>query len=157
MSVHQSPQCDCLFCCLDLDSSNYAEFLPPSLSLPWRPSPYCSACIEQFFIAQQWNKYLKSIAEADCAAALRRVLNKPPPVRVEDKGFKTDESPEGIVGKFWFMDSDREVESKVTGSLEGDELIKFMEEKKAGLVALEAAEAESGDVALLQKEMAKGK
>jgi hypothetical protein len=147
---HQAPSGDCLFCCAELDESCYAEFMPPSLS-KWKPAPYCSNCIQQFFIDQQWAKYLKSIAEADCAAALRRVLSKHPPLYVTDKGFATDESAEGVVGQFWFSNSNAVHSSKLKDALEGQERDRFFEEKKLGLAALEAAEAESGDMALAAK------
>jgi hypothetical protein len=157
MSLHRVPSGDCLFCCAEFDDSCYAEYLPPSLTGNWIPSPYCSNCIQQFFIDQQWAKYLKSIAEADCAAALRRVLNKPPPLYVTDKGFASDESPEGVVGQFWFMQGDLVKSSKLKDALEGDERDLFWQEKKIGLEALEAAEAASGDMVLAAKAAAEKK
>jgi hypothetical protein len=83
---HQLPTGDCTFCCDDLVSENYVEYQSVENG-PWLRSQYCKDCIETHFISGQWKKYIDSIASADCAAALRRVLSQPPCINVKDAGL----------------------------------------------------------------------
>eukprot|EP00475_Leptophrys_vorax_P006054 TRINITY_DN1368_c0_g1_i1.p1 TRINITY_DN1368_c0_g1~~TRINITY_DN1368_c0_g1_i1.p1 ORF type:complete len:163 (+),score=52.74 TRINITY_DN1368_c0_g1_i1:55-543(+) len=152
--IHGAPTGECLICCCDMDETNYAEFKGAGTDF-WKASPYCSPCIEGYFKAKQWEKYLETLekAQVDCAAALRRVLAKGPPLYVHDKAFASDVNPDGVVDSFWYVDVGV-VSSKIVGALEGDERQKFWDEKNEFLAALEVAEAESGDMALLKKQEA---
>jgi len=89
----------------------------------------------------QWANYLEQIAKADCAAALRRVLNGPPPINVKDQGFPCEgEGATGEVYQFWYA-SDNEVHcAKLMGSLIGTERDAFWAEKQAFLTATEREE-----------------
>jgi hypothetical protein len=150
MAEHASPSGECIICCSDLDNTNYAEFKGAGVDI-WKPSPYCSECIEGFFKAQQWAKYLELFEKADCAAALRRVMSKPPPVTVHDKAFASDNNAEGVVSSFWYASTGSEESAKIVGALEGAARDEFWKEKTAALEAMEVAERESGDMALLAK------
>ena len=129
-----------MICCSDMDTSNYAEFRM-SESDSWFPSPYCSQCIADNFIMKQWSRYLELVHKADCAAALRRLLSKPVPTHVSDRGFASDENPEGRVHSFWFSDQDRIVSARLEGSLEGEALEAFVKQQHEMLAAFEVAEA----------------
>ena len=116
---------------------------------PWMPSVYCQQCLEGQFIAQQWQTYLDNISKADCAAALRRLITKPPPINVKDAGLPcednatTDDDPErgeGEVHSFWYASDGAEHSAKLAGSLMGEERSRFWEEKKDFLTVTELEE-----------------
>lgn len=109
------------------------------LAGPWLPSVYCQQCLESQFIAQQWQTYLDNISKADCAAALRRLITKPPPINVKDAGLPCDDNTtddsdsergEGEVHSFWYASDGGEHGAKLVGSLVGEERRRFWEEKK---------------------------
>jgi hypothetical protein len=127
-AVHGVPTGECIFCCEDLDSEIYAEYRGEACG-PWLPSGYCRECLEEFFIKQQWQKYVDDLAKADCAAALRRSLAKPPPVNVADKGLplpdttSTGTKATGEVHSFWWCNTDTVVSAKLDGSITGSVLL----------------------------------
>lgn len=154
---HAAPSGDCVFCCDDLTEENYVEYraVPDG---PWLKSIYCQPCLETHFIQGQWQKYLDSIAAADCAAALRRVLSAPPPINVKDAGLPCkDNGYNEEVQSFWFS-SDKQVHSaKLVGSLEGEARDKFWSEKQAFLTATELQEELAKAEAAKEKEKEKEK
>lgn len=154
MSGHQQPDGECIFCVMELNADNYAEF-KESESAPWRPSVYCSECIQEYFIDKQWEAYLKKIADADCAAALRRILSKPPPLNVQDKGFASDTNEEGIVHKFWFSNIQKEVSAQLKNTPLGEDRDRFWSDQQENLIALETAEAASSDAVMYAKSQSK--
>ena len=116
---------------------------------PWLPSLYCQQCLESQFIAQQWQTYLDNIAKADCAAALRRLITKPPPINVKDAGLPCEDNStadddtergEGEVHSFWYASDGAEHSAKLHGSLLGEERRRFWEDKKDFLIVTEVEE-----------------
>ena len=110
---------------------------------------YCQQCIDSQFIAQQWQTYLDNISKADCAAALRRLITKAPPINVKDAGLPCEDSTsapsdpergEGEVHSFWYASDGAEHSAKLQGSLVGSERQSFWEDKKGFLAATELEE-----------------
>ena len=116
---------------------------------PWLASVYCQQCLDGQFIAQQWQTYLDNISKADCAAALRRLIVKPPPINVKDAGLPCEDTTtaadeaergEGEVHSFWYASDGLEHSAKLDGSLLGDDRRRFWEEKKDFLTVTEVEE-----------------
>ena len=110
---------------------------------------YCQLCLDSQFIAQQWQTYLDNISKADCAAALRRLITKPPPINVKDAGLPCEDNTatqddtergEGEVHSFWYASDGEEHSAKLSGSLMGEERRRFWEEKKDFLTVTELEE-----------------
>lgn len=137
MGGHKEPQGECLICCEDLDSSNYAEYRAHEES-EWMVSPYCSNCLESYFKQRQWEQYLDHVHKADCAAALRRILNKPVPTNVRDKGLPCD-NENGEVYQFWYA-SEGLVSAKLENAPEGSDRDTFILEMQEMLEAFRIAE-----------------
>jgi len=110
---------------------------------------YCQQCLDSQFIAQQWQTYLDNISKADCAAALRRLITKPPPINVKDAGLPCEDNSttdddiergEGEVHSFWYASDGGLHDAKLNGSLMGEERRRFWEEKKDFLTVTEVEE-----------------
>ena len=139
-SLHADPEGDCTFCCEDLTEENYVEYQAIENG-PWLKSQYCQQCIEENFIAKQWDRYLENIAKADCAAALRRVLSSPPQINVKDAGLPcADNGHNDEVFQFWYASDNAVHSAKLKGSLVGAERDAFWSEKQAFLTATELQE-----------------
>ena len=116
---------------------------------PWLPSVYCQQCIDGQFLANQWQTYLDNISKADCAAALRRLITKPPPINVKDAGLPCEDNSaaeddtergEGEVHSFWYASDGAEHSAKLSGSLVGEERQRFWQDKKDFLTVTEVEE-----------------
>jgi hypothetical protein len=76
--------------------------------------------------------------EADCKATLRRLLEKGPPIWLEDKhGFPIPENGDTHVITLWFMHSNEERSAKLKGALEGEAREKLWLELKELMHAME--------------------
>ena len=131
-----------------LDASVCVCVCLPSAA-PWLPSVYCQQCVDGQFIANQWQTYLDNISKADCAAALRRLITKPPPINVKDAGLPCEDSAtaeddtergEGEVHSFWYNSDGAEHSAKLSGSLTGEERQRFWQDKKDFLTVTEVEE-----------------
>jgi hypothetical protein len=104
----------------------------------------------EYLLKNQYGMYLKEVDKAarDCAAAVRRLVTKGPPLYLSD-GNHGDAMPlvEGDerVDKFWFMDGGVEVSGKLEGAPEGQERESFWQAQRETLAAMEVAEAASKD------------
>ena len=90
--------------------------------------------------------YLADVEKAakDCAAAVKRLVTKGPPVYLSDTNQR-DATPlvdgETHVESFWYMSSNRIVSGKLQGALEGKARDSLWDSQKETLAAMEAAEA----------------
>lgn len=117
--------CCCLFDFED-DHKLIVEYQTKKYS-KWYLSPYCWECTDML-IKFQWELYVKSIEKADCAASLRRAIQKRPPVnlRIEcDEPYIQCE-----VYQLRLKHNQEIIPCKLVGSLEGDERQKWWDEKK---------------------------
>ena len=89
-------------------------------SMEWKPALYEQSVVEQL-VADQFEQYVERVKKTDCQAELRRLLEKGPPIYVEDKhAFPLDEGDTHVV-QLWFASDDTERPAKLKGALEGEE------------------------------------
>jgi hypothetical protein len=48
---------------------------------PWRPSVYCQVCIQRL-LGRQWDDYTNAVNTSTCAAEIRRLLARGPPINL---------------------------------------------------------------------------
>jgi hypothetical protein len=69
----------------------------------------------------QFDNYLEKVRKEDCGKALRRLLEKGPPIYISDEhGFVLDDGEEYVM-KLWFASDGKERSAKLKNSLEGKE------------------------------------
>lgn len=128
MNNHQEPKegSTCLCCWDDLTEDTYVEYQTSEAS-PWLPAGYCSSCIEEL-LSTQFHQYVKAITTTTCKAEMRRLLNKGPPINLQDaKALPCPDDKE--VYSLWFSKDKLVHSAKLDGSLVGDEREKFWKEK----------------------------
>ena len=131
---------ECMATMDDISESNYCEYL----SMPsgtWLPSQFAADTVEHL-LDTQFAKYLGDVEKAakDCAAAVRRLVSKGPPVYIEDKNAMPLKEGDTHIAKLWFMSSGEERSAKLKGALDGAERDKLWGSQKETLAAMEAAE-----------------
>eukprot|EP00802_Teleaulax_amphioxeia_P021317 Tamp_21666.p2 GENE.Tamp_21666~~Tamp_21666.p2 ORF type:complete len:162 (+),score=45.28 Tamp_21666:40-486(+) len=138
----------------DIDETNYVEYQTMP-SGKWHPAGFAESTTKTL-LETGFKRYLDDVDKAsrDCAAAVRRLVNKGPPQWLEDKhGFPL---PDGDthVSAVWYMSSGTEVPAKLEGSLEGEAREKLWSSQKEVLAQMEAAEGGKDDASQSEKEMA---
>jgi len=129
-------ECECCYC--EVDDSNYTLYRENKEDV-WKSSKYCKTCVAHLLITG-WETYLKHVKDADCAAALRRVIKNGPPINLRDSlAFPCKGDNE--VDAFYY---DGEIQSaKLAGSLVSDEREKFWNQQRQILQLMEEIEAKS--------------
>lgn len=148
MTTHGKPPTglECLASYEAIDESNYVEF-QSSPSGTWSMCRYSQETVEQL-LDSSFQLYLKDVEKAakDCAAAVRRLVSKGPPVYLSDCNH-SDALPlpagDTHVEQFWFMNGNQLVSAKLKGALEGKEREDLWNAQKETLAAMEAVEAGS--------------
>mmetsp|Transcript_42657 Transcript_42657/g.114187 ORF Transcript_42657/g.114187 Transcript_42657/m.114187 type:complete len:137 (+) Transcript_42657:37-447(+) len=112
---------ECLVTMEDIDKSSYCEYQTMP-SGKWYPSKFCSSVIRRM-LDEQFQRYLDDVEKAtrDCAAAVRRLVNKGPPVYINDAHGLPLEEGETHVSKLWFCDDGTEVSAVLKNALQGEE------------------------------------
>lgn len=105
---------ECSAYLIDIDESLYAEF-QTSDGL-WYPSPYCSEVIVEL-LRNGFDKYLCAIDQATCKSHLIRVIQRGPPLYLEDPTFNVDEHLH--ITHVWFMKDNRTIIAKYNNAPEG--------------------------------------
>jgi hypothetical protein len=128
-TTHNSPKegSSCMSCWEDLNSDIYVEYRSTDNS-PWQPSGYCKICTEML-LNSQWNTYVTALANVKCKAEQRRLLEAGPPINLKDKTALPCPD-DGEVHSLWYMVDNSIHSAKLTGSLEGEERMKYWEEQK---------------------------
>ena len=142
-------ECAATFEDITEEEGNYVEF-QSAPSGTWHPAKFSKATLLHLQ-ATLFDKYMKDVEKAskDCAAAVRRLVSKGPPLYVSDPVALKLPEGDTHVAKLWFMDEDREVSAKLVGAPEGAEREALWNAQKEVLAAMEIAEATSGDAATL--------
>lgn len=142
---HSKPQPgkECLASFEDIDESNYVEYQTMP-SGKWHACNYSQETVEHL-LESSYKMYLGDIEKAskDCAAAVRRLVTKGPPLYLSDLNHgDAIPVPEGDthVDKFWFMNGNVTVSAKLPDALEGKERQALWESQKETLAAMEASE-----------------
>lgn len=133
------PGMECLITLEDIDDSNYCEYQTwPSLQ--WYPAKAASSAVE-YMRKTQFKQFMQRLETTDCAAEMRRLQEKGPPIYVEDANVLPLQPHDTHVNALWYMADDVEVSAKLEGALEGDERIELWEHLKAIHAATLAADA----------------
>lgn len=104
------------------------------------PLEWCWECVEETRTGH-YKRWAKSVKEADCAAALRRLIGKGPPMTLADaiEGIAQPMPPDWGEVK---CDGHEAVSGKLVGSLETEaDRLKYWDELKTALAVFEAVEA----------------
>uniref|UniRef100_A0A7S3LSW9 Uncharacterized protein n=1 Tax=Aplanochytrium stocchinoi TaxID=215587 RepID=A0A7S3LSW9_9STRA len=128
---------------LSLEDGNYCEYrTQPSGS--WHASKF-SAGIVRKLLKESFQTYLTNVEKAtkDCAAAVRRLVLKGPPIYLEDKNaLPLPENGDTHIDLLWFSDDKKYASAVLVGALQGEEREKLWETQKEVLQAMEAAETQ---------------
>mmetsp|Transcript_16964 Transcript_16964/g.33109 ORF Transcript_16964/g.33109 Transcript_16964/m.33109 type:complete len:149 (-) Transcript_16964:283-729(-) len=147
MGVHGKPpaglSCKATWEDITEEDGNYCEYL----SMPsgqWLPSQF-SADTVRHLLRTQYGRYLEDVEKAakDCAAAVRRLVARGPPVYLSDSEALPLAEGDSYIEKIWFADEDCEVSAKLEGALEGEEREELWNSQRETLRMMEAAEASS--------------
>ncbi|GBG33950.1 Hypothetical Protein FCC1311_101732 [Hondaea fermentalgiana] len=145
MSGHGSPPegltCKATWEDITEEEGNYCEYL----SMPsgqWLPSHFGADTVRHL-LKTQFPKYLEDVEKAakDCAAAVRRLVTKGPPVYLSDAEALPLPEGDTHIEKIWFAADDEEISAKLAGALEGDAREELWASQRETLAMMEAAEA----------------
>ncbi|KAH9261479.1 hypothetical protein BASA81_000135 [Batrachochytrium salamandrivorans] len=144
--AHQQPVSgkECLASFEEIDETNYVEYqtLP---SGTWHACNYSQETVEHL-LESSYKMYLGDIEKAskDCAAAVRRLVTKGPPLYLSDCNHgDAIPVPEGDthVDKFWFMNGNVTVSGVLPDAAQGDARAALWASQRETLAAMEASEA----------------
>ena len=119
-----SVKAECLSCFDDIINENFVLY-KDTLTSKWKPCPYCSQCINHM-IKTKWYDYIHQIDTADCAAALKRLLARGPPLNLRDQAIECDNGTSEIYMLYF---NNAEQSAKLEGSLTGEERERWLSEQ----------------------------
>lgn len=119
---------------------NFVEYMTVP-SNTWHPCGFSKTTV-QYLQSTGFNKYIQDVEKAskDCAAAVKRLITKGPPLYLSDDIAMPVPEGDTHVELLWFADDDKEVSAKLTGALEGKEREALWSSQKETLQAMLAAE-----------------
>jgi hypothetical protein len=98
------------------EDGNYCEYRTMP-SGRWHKSLYCSAVVQRM-INTQFPEYISGVRKADCAADLKRRLDKGPPIWVSDKHALPIPEEDTHIERVWFAKEGKEYSAKLRGCVE---------------------------------------
>jgi len=128
---------------ITIEDGNYCEYrTQPSGS--WHASKYSSSVVKKL-LKENFETYLNNVEKAtqDCAAAVRRLVSKGPPIYLEDKTALPVPEGDTHIDLLWFCDKTEYQSSVLEGALQGQEREKLWRTQQDVLKSMEAAEAEN--------------
>ena len=133
---------ECMATLEDITEENFVEYrsMPSGL---WLPAKFSKEVVEML-LQTQFGKYMSDVEKAskDCAAAVRRLVVKGPPIYLSDvNALPLAKEEDGFIDLFWFAAEQKEVSAKLEGALEGEEREELWSAQKETLAAMEAAES----------------
>ena len=114
------------------EDGNYVEY-QTAPSMLWHPSQYERSTVENL-LNTQFHDYVEKVRTTDCQATLRRLLEKGPPVYLEDKHALPLPENETHICQVWFAGDNTERSAKLDGAVDGEERDKLWEELKSFIV-----------------------
>ena len=146
-SLHASKPPEGLTCMLtwdDIDEEEYVEYRTAP-SGRWHVSKYGASAVRQL-LKTNWDNYMSNVEKAskDCAAAVRRLVTKGPPLYLHDPTALPVPDDYAHVDMLWFCATDKEVAAKLEGALEGEAREALWAEQREILAAMEQAEGAHG-------------
>mmetsp|Transcript_27422 Transcript_27422/g.56157 ORF Transcript_27422/g.56157 Transcript_27422/m.56157 type:complete len:162 (+) Transcript_27422:147-632(+) len=134
------PGMECMVMFDDITEENYCEYQAMP-SGKWFPAKFCDTVVEEM-IKTQFSKYLDDVGKAsrDCAAAVRRLVIKGPPLYLADPHGLPIPEDDTHIGAVWYCNGNRTESAKLQGALEGKAREELWEGQKAVLASMEAAE-----------------
>lgn len=128
----------------DIDADNYCEYRSAP-SGKWLPSGFASDTVRHL-LKTQFRKYLDDVEKAtkDCAAAVRRLVNKGPPVYLSDQEALPLVEGDTHIDMLWFANGGgaaaEELSSALEGAFVGDAREALWDTQKEVLQAMEQVE-----------------
>ena len=141
---HRNPSegSECMVCFDDISAENYVEYKAEENS-KWLSALSCQMCIEHL-IGTQFARYSELVKKTTCKAELGRLLKAGPPINLKES--QTLPCPnDKEVYKLWFSSDKEEKSAKLTGSLEGEERLKYWDDLKAFWSAEDEATKDEDD------------
>lgn len=105
---------ECLVTLEDVDSESYCEY-QTSPSMLWYPAKASSFAVEHMR-KTQFKRFMDRLSTTDCAAEMKRLREKGPPLYVEDPNVFPLEPTETHVVKLWFCGEDVEKSALLEGA-----------------------------------------
>mmetsp|Transcript_6901 Transcript_6901/g.24197 ORF Transcript_6901/g.24197 Transcript_6901/m.24197 type:complete len:153 (-) Transcript_6901:92-550(-) len=143
MSIHGKPppdtECMCSF--EEINESNFVEY-QTAPSETWHPAKFSEPIVREM-LETSFQRYLDDVEKAarDCAAAVRRLVSKGPPIWLEDKhAFPLPDEDTHVV-RVWFCSTNTEESARLKGALDGADRDALWDSQKEVLAMMEAAEA----------------
>ncbi|DBA04200.1 TPA: hypothetical protein N0F65_004308 [Lagenidium giganteum] len=138
-SVHGKPAegLECMATMDDIteEAGNYCEYQTVP-SGRWYPALFAAEVVQQL-LDTQFHSYMKAVQQADCKAELRRLVEKGPPVWLEDKHALPVPEGDTRINKVWFARDNVEKSAKVADAIEGDARLALWGELRQLLEAME--------------------
>uniref|UniRef100_A0A7S2SMM4 Uncharacterized protein n=1 Tax=Mucochytrium quahogii TaxID=96639 RepID=A0A7S2SMM4_9STRA len=124
----------------DITTLTYCEYRTQP-SGKWLPAEFSSDTIDHL-LSTQFGKYLSDVEKAakDCAAAVRRLVTKGPPVYLADANALPLPEGDTHIDMIWYSRDNTEHSAQLKGALTGDERQALWDSQKATLEAMEQAE-----------------
>ncbi|KAJ1485013.1 hypothetical protein T484DRAFT_1795206 [Baffinella frigidus] len=131
---------DCMCTFDEIDSTSYVEYQAQPSGL-WYPAKYGAETIQEM-LDTGYDKYMTDVekASSDCAAAVRRLVVKGPPIYLSDVHALPIVEGQTHISTVWFCKDSREVSAKLKGALEGAAREELWGVQKEMLAAMESAE-----------------
>lgn len=108
---------ECSCCYGDIDENNFVLY-NEKMEGTWKSSKYCKICVA-YMLENAWGTYIGLVGKADCAAALKRLIQNGPPINLRDPIAFACDNGTGEVASLYY---DGAVHSaKLVGSLEEEE------------------------------------
>jgi hypothetical protein len=96
-------------------------------------------------LTEQFQQYIDRVKKTDCQAELKRLLEKGPPVYVEDKHAFPLQETDTHVRQLWFASDNRERSARLEGALEGEERDLLWQELKQFVIVDGKEEGDDDD------------
>jgi len=102
-------------------------------SMKWKPALFEQSVVEQL-LQDQFTQFVDRVKKTDCQAELRRLLDKGPPIYIEDShGLPLDEGDTHAV-KLWYASDGQERSAKLVGAVDGEEREELWNELKQFII-----------------------
>lgn len=120
---------------ITVEQGNFCEYQTHPSGL-WHSSLF-SASVVQHLQQTQFEQYIQAVQKSDCKAELRRLLEKGPPVWIEDQHALKIPENDSHVCKLWFAQTNEEVSALLHGAVQGEDRKRLWDELNLILVTMD--------------------